>query len=89
MQPGRRAVRCDASALPPTLATIDHLARAQLAARREAAQVRLRNVSLELADLVAFAGLAEVLRVEVERQPEDGEQRGGVEKECELGDPPA
>ena len=37
--------------------TVDALARLQLAARRHGCQVRLRNASSELLELVAFMGL--------------------------------
>jgi hypothetical protein len=88
-QPRRRAVLCDASALPATLAVVDQLAHAQLAARSVDAQLELRNPSRELRELLRFVGLAGVLPVEVERQAEQREQGGGVEKEGQLGDPPA
>ncbi len=87
-QPRPRAVLCDVSGLPATLAAVDQLARMQLAARRSGCQVQLRNTARELEGLIALAGLADVLPVEVERQAEDGEQRGGVEEERQLGDPP-
>jgi hypothetical protein len=40
---------------------VDALARLQLAARRTGCQVRLRNASTELLELVAFMGLRDVL----------------------------
>ena len=45
------------------LGTIDALARLQLAARRLGLDVRLRDVSPELCELIDFVGLADVLRV--------------------------
>jgi ABC-type transporter Mla MlaB component len=41
--------------------TVDALARLQLAARRHGCQVRLRNATPELRELVAFMGLTDVL----------------------------
>ena len=52
---------CDVTGVEPDAVTIDALARLQLAARRQACQVRLRNASDELRELVAFMGLADVL----------------------------
>jgi hypothetical protein len=71
MEPG--AVVVDASTLAPDGATIDRLARLQLAARRLGRRVLLREPSADLRDLIAFAGLAEVLRVEPSREPEQRE----------------
>ena len=69
-------------------ATVDALARLQLGAKRLGLRVVLRNPPARLADLIAFAGLAEVLPVERQRQPEQREERLGVEEEGELPDPP-
>jgi len=52
---------CDVSTVDPDAVTVDALARLQLAARRYGCQVRLRNASAELLELVAFMGLADVL----------------------------
>jgi ABC-type transporter Mla MlaB component len=52
---------CDVSGVEPDAVTVDALARLQLAARRHACQVRLRNASSELLDLVTFMGLNNVL----------------------------
>jgi hypothetical protein len=83
-------VVCDVAALAePSLETIDGLARLQLAARRIGREVRLRHASDDLQDLLAFVGLADVLRVEPGGEPEQREQRLGVEEERELCDPPA
>jgi ABC-type transporter Mla MlaB component len=54
-------VVCDVSGVRPDAVTVDALARLQLAARRRACQVRLRNVSDELRELLAFMGLRDVL----------------------------
>jgi hypothetical protein len=80
---------CDVRWLPADAAAVDALARLQLAGRRVGMELRLRNASPELVSLVAFIGLGEVLRVEVERQPEEREQCLRVEEERELGDPAA
>jgi len=52
---------CDVSGIDPDAVTVDALARLQLAARRCGCQVRLRNPSSELLELVAFMGLRDVL----------------------------
>jgi ABC-type transporter Mla MlaB component len=52
---------CDVGDVPVDAVTVDALARLQVAARRHGCQVRLRNVSDELLDLVEFMGLADVL----------------------------
>jgi len=53
---------CDVRSVDPDAVTVDALARLQLAARRHRCRVRLRHASNELRDLVAFMGLADVLR---------------------------
>ena len=87
--PLRRPVDLDAGSLPPTAQTVDALARLELAGRRLGRELRLRNASQELQELLAFVGLADALRVEPVGQPEEREQRVGVEEEGELDDPPA
>jgi hypothetical protein len=84
--PGRIVV--DVGALSADAMSLDALARLQLTARRVGLDTRLRNASAELLDLIAFAGLAAVLRVEARREPEEREQRLRVEEERELDDPP-
>ena len=79
---------CDVSALAPDAATIDVLARLQLTARRIGRELRLCHATQELRELVAFVGLAEVLRLEPGGEPEEREERLGVEEERQLGDPP-
>ncbi len=64
------------------LATVDSLARLQLAGRRLGFRVRL-SAPRELWELIDLAGLVEVIRKDEER-----EQPLGVEEERELGDPP-
>jgi len=79
---------CDVGSVAPDADTIDTLARLQLHARRLGLELRLRHASRELTELIAFAGLDEVLRVEPEGQAEEREERGRVEEEREFGDPP-
>jgi ABC-type transporter Mla MlaB component len=45
----------------PDAATVDALARLQLAAQRRGCRIRLQNASPELRELVAFMGLQDVL----------------------------
>ncbi|HUF02385.1 MAG TPA: STAS domain-containing protein [Gaiellaceae bacterium] len=52
---------CDVCGVEPNAATVDALARLQLAARRQGCQVRLRHASEGLRELVAFMGLEDVL----------------------------
>ena len=68
--PCRSTIVCDVGSVPPDVATIDALARLQLTARRLGLELRLRHASNELQDLLAFAGLREVLRVEAGWQTE-------------------
>jgi hypothetical protein len=79
---------CDVGTVKPDVHTIDALARLQLAAGRLGLDVRLRHASADLQDLIALAGLRDVLRVEPGGQPEEREERVGVEEERELRDPP-
>jgi ABC-type transporter Mla MlaB component len=58
---GADVALCDVRGVDPDGVTIDALARLQLAARRHGCQVRLRNASSELLELVAFMGLRDVL----------------------------
>ncbi len=78
----------DVSPAAADVETLDALARLQLAARRAGLELRLRRAAPELAELIAFAGLDAVLRVEVRRQPEEREERLGLEEEGQLPDPP-
>ena len=48
-------------------ATVDALARVQLALKRAGWEMQIRGASDQLVELIAFMGLAEVLRVEVRR----------------------
>ena len=85
--PGRIVV--DARALAADAVTLDALARLQLASRRRGVEARLRGASRDLIELISFAGLADVLRVEARREAEEREERLCVQEEGELDDPPA
>jgi ABC-type transporter Mla MlaB component len=52
---------CDVHGVEPDAVTADALARLQLAAGRRGCQVRLRNASTDLLDLLLFMGLRDVL----------------------------
>lgn len=54
-------VYCDVGGVGADAATVEALARLQLAARRHGCVVRLRRASAELLDLVAYMGLSDVL----------------------------
>ena len=89
-------VVCDVGGIDrPGLEAIDAVARLALAARRAGCGVRLENASPQLRDLVAFAGLAEVLpcsiasAVESGGQAEERQEPGGVEEERDPADPVA
>jgi ABC-type transporter Mla MlaB component len=58
---GASLALCDVAGIAADAVTVDALARLQLAARRHRCVIRLRGASLELRDLVAFMGLADVL----------------------------
>jgi ABC-type transporter Mla MlaB component len=58
---GADVAHCDVSGVDVDAVTVDALARLQLAAGRHGCQVRLRHASVELRELVAFMGLADVL----------------------------
>jgi hypothetical protein len=66
----RSTIVCDVGAVPSDAAAIDTLARLQLNARRLGLELRLRHASGELQDLLAFAGLGDVLRIETGRKAE-------------------
>ncbi len=55
---------CDVTGASADAATVQALARLQLAARRRGAQIVLRGASEELCKLIDFMGLADVLPVE-------------------------
>lgn len=58
---GDGVVVCDVHGVEPNAATVDALARLQLAARRRGREVRLRHASDALLDLVELMGLTHVL----------------------------
>jgi hypothetical protein len=87
MRSARIALDCG-SVGAPTASTVDQIARLQLTARRCDCRLELTNSSPSLLELIDFCGLAEVLRVETKRQPEERKQLRGVEEERELDDPP-
>jgi ABC-type transporter Mla MlaB component len=60
-QSGADVALCDVSGIDRDVVTADALARMQLAARRHGRQIRLRNASSELLDLLGFMGLRDVL----------------------------
>ena len=71
---------------------VDLLARWQLEARRCGAHIELRHASSELQELLAFAGLDELVQVrggsdlEPGRQTEEWEEGLGVEEEVQADD---
>jgi hypothetical protein len=54
-------ITCDVHGVVVDAATVDALARLQLAARRRGCLLELRNASPELLDLLEFVGLADVV----------------------------
>ena len=56
-----KVVFCDVASVPADAVTVDALARLQLGAQRHGRQVRLRNASAELRQLVGFMGLTDIL----------------------------
>jgi hypothetical protein len=83
---GPTIIVIDVDTTVPTLALVDSLARLQLAAKRRGCSIRLRHASGGLCDLITLVGLADVLLVEVGREPEVGEQLG-VEEVVQPRDP--
>jgi hypothetical protein len=71
------------------LALVDALARLQLAARRSGYEIAVTEAPGDVVELIELAGLSCVLGLEPLGQPEQREQRLGVEEERELDDPPA
>ncbi|WP_328542399.1 STAS domain-containing protein [Streptomyces sp. NBC_00371] len=85
-----RDVVCDLAAVTTAdLATVDVLARMQLAARRAGSGLRLRDPSPALWALLQLVGLPGLggLVVEMERQTEQREIPGRVQEAVESGDP--
>jgi anti-anti-sigma regulatory factor len=71
----------------PDIATIECIARLQIAMRRRGCELRLRGAGAAFVDLIALCGLAGVLCIEVHRQVEQGEQPRRVEEEGDLRNP--
>ena len=95
--PGRRLFLQMSGPRPSTIAfdvgdvaadalAVEALARLQLVARRFGMEIRLCHASRELLDLIAFVGLSDVLRVEVEGEAEEREELGGAKEEGQLDD---
>ncbi len=78
---------CDLRRVVADADAIDALARIQLEAQRLGLELRLCHASGELQELVAFAGLEDVLLLEPFREAEQREQPLRVEEERQLGDP--
>jgi hypothetical protein len=70
------------------IGTVDALARLQLTARRLGWRLRLREVPVELRELIELAGLSHALGVEPVGQPEEREVALDVEKRVQPGDLP-
>ena len=83
-----REINCDVGALAPDALSIDALARLSSTAKRNGVHCRLTGRVAGAAALLAFAGLAGVVRPRGERQAEQREQRRGVEEERQLDDAP-
>jgi ABC-type transporter Mla MlaB component len=61
-------VACDVAGVAPDAVTVDALARLQLAARRLGCDVRLRNASAPLLEVVELMGLTHVLAERTHRR---------------------
>jgi hypothetical protein len=61
--PRPSTIVCDVGALAPDAAAVDALARLQLTTKRLGYEIRLRNASVDLQDLLDFVGLRVVLCV--------------------------
>ena len=80
-------VVCDVAGVElPDVVTVEALARLRMTARRHGRRMRLRGAGPDLLRLVDLLGLSDVLP-EVRRQPEEGEQPGGVEEVVHGHDP--
>ena len=92
---GTTMLLCDVARLADVdMGTIDALARIALRARRLGCAVNLRDAPPELLELLAFAGLSDVLPcdppsgVEVTGQSEERKEPLGVQEERDPADPP-
>ena len=83
----KTAIYLDCRSSPSDAAELDRIARLHLALRRQGYELRLTSPSSSLLELIAFCGLARVLRVEPSGEAEEREQPRRVEEEGELGDP--
>ena len=68
------------------LQVVDRLARLQLYALRHGYRLALVDPPGSLRELVELVGLSEVLGLELQRQPEQREERGGVQEEGHIDD---
>ena len=89
-------VVCDVGRLvEPDAVAVEALARLQLTARRLGRELRLRRAPRELYELLTLVGLRDVvagwsrLRLELQREPEEGEKASRVEEEVGPDDPAA
>ena len=71
------------------LSAVDALCRLALVARRHGVELRVRNASPRLCELIEFLGLGDALRLEPLREAEQREQAGRVEEEADAADPVA
>ena len=71
------------------LAIVDALSRLQLAAKLGGRRLEVVDAPDDVRELIELCGLTRALGVEPRRQPEQREERLGVEEERELLDPPA
>ena len=67
MTPVMPAFVCDLSGAEPTAATVDVLARLALSLKRRGCRLRVRHVSPELRELIAFMGLTDALGLQTRR----------------------
>jgi hypothetical protein len=80
-------VDCDVGHLAcADIEIVNALARASLNTRRQGERLRIVNASLELQELIAFAGLDAVLLGRRRRQPEEREEPLGVEERGKADD---
>jgi anti-anti-sigma factor len=91
---GVARIVCDLGSITQSdVAVVDALCRMRLVARRHGCQLRLRNASQGLLELISLIGLSDVMPGvdsggEVEGQSEQREHPGRVEEECDPADPP-
>ena len=85
--PRPTTIACEVGSVSADALAVDALARLQLTARRSGHEIRLRNATSELQELIAFVGLREVLRVETVGEAEEWEQPLGVEEERDPPEP--